>query len=159
MRNMRKLSAIVLCLMLVTTSFATVSAEESEFSGIVSKKVNVLENGDVEVLIDLAGNPGITALSLSVKYDSSALTFKENGFVDTGLLKSRLDTKFKGSNVNRKIDVGILNNKDRIATYGYYQEYGSRHMIGKKWMKKSWQKSIKEASNKIGEGVVNEILK
>ena len=79
--------------------------------------------------------------------------------VDTGFLKSRLDTKFKGSNIKRKIDVGILNNKDRIATYGYYQEYGSRHMTGKKWMKKSWQKSIKEASNKIGEVVVNEILK
>ena len=79
--------------------------------------------------------------------------------VDTGLLKSRLDTKFKGSNINRKIDVGILNNKDRIATYGYYQEYGSRRMTGKKWMKKSWQKSVKEASSKIGEVVVNEILK
>ena len=79
--------------------------------------------------------------------------------VDTGLLKSRLDTKFKGSNINRKIDVGILNNKDRIATYGYYQEYGSRNMTGKKWIKKSWQKSIKEASNKIGEVIVNEILK
>ena len=79
--------------------------------------------------------------------------------VDTGLLKSRLDTKFKGSNINRKIDVGILNNKDRIATYGYYQEYGSRRMTGKKWMKKSWQKSVKEASSKIGEVIVNEILK
>ena len=79
--------------------------------------------------------------------------------VDTGLLKSRLDTKFKGSNINRKIDVGILNNKDRIATYGYYQEYGSRRMTGKKWMKKSWQKSIKKASDEIGQVVVNEILK
>jgi len=79
--------------------------------------------------------------------------------VDTGLLKSRLDTKFKGSNINRKVDVGILNNKDRIATYGYYQEYGSRKMTGKKWMKKSWQKSIKKASDEIGKVVVNEILK
>ena len=79
--------------------------------------------------------------------------------VDTGLLKSRLDTKFKGSNINRKIDVGILNNKDRIATYGYYQEYGSRRMTGKKWIKKSWQKSIKKASDEIGKVVVNEILK
>ena len=79
--------------------------------------------------------------------------------VDTGLLKSRLDTKFKGSNINRKIDVGILNNKDRAATYGYYQEHGTRRMTGKKWMKKSWQKSIKEASDEIGKVVVNEILK
>lgn len=79
--------------------------------------------------------------------------------IDTGLLKSRLDTKFKGSNVNRKIDVGILNNSDRIATYGYYQEHGSRSMVGKKWMKRSWQKSIKKASAKIGEAIMNEILK
>ena len=79
--------------------------------------------------------------------------------VDTGLLKSRLDTKFKGSNINRKIDVGILNNQDRSATYGYYQEYGTRHMTGKKWMKKSWQQSIKKASDEISKVVVNEILK
>ena len=79
--------------------------------------------------------------------------------VDTGLLKSRLDTKFKGSNINRKIDVGILNNKDRIATYGYYQEYGSRHMTGKKWMKKSWQATRESAKEEISKVVVNEILK
>ena len=79
--------------------------------------------------------------------------------VDTGLLKSRLDTKFKGSKVNRKVEVGILNNEDRIATYGYYQEHGTRRMTGKKWMKKSWQKSIKKASDEISEVIVNEILK
>ena len=79
--------------------------------------------------------------------------------VDTGLLKSRLDTKFKGSKTNRKIDVGILNNKDRIATYGYYQEYGTRRMTGSKWMKKSWQKSIKKASDEIAKVIVEEILK
>lgn len=79
--------------------------------------------------------------------------------IDTGFLKSRLDTKFKGSKVNRKIEVGILNNEDRIATYGYYQEHGTRHMTGKKWMKKSWQQSIKKASEEISKVVVNEILK
>ena len=79
--------------------------------------------------------------------------------IDTGFLKSRLDTKFKGSKVNRKVEVGILNNQDRSATYGYYQEYGTRHMTGKKWMKKSWQQSIKKASDEISKVVVNEILK
>ena len=83
----------------------------------------------------------------------------ENVPVDTGFLKSRIDTKFKGSNINRKIDVGILNNQDRSATYGYYQEHGTRRMTGKKWMKKSWQKSIKKASDEISKVVVNEILK
>ena len=92
MKNMRKLLAIVLCLLLVTTSFATVSAEESEFSGIVSKTVEVSENGDVEVLIDIAGNPGIMALILEVSYDSEVLTLKENGFTDTGLLVGNVET-------------------------------------------------------------------
>ena len=79
--------------------------------------------------------------------------------VDTGFLRSRLDTKMKGSNINRKVDVGILNNTDRVATYGYYQEHGTRRMTGKKWIKKSWQNSIKKASDEIGKVVVNEILK
>ena len=86
MKNINKFIAIVLCLLLVTTSFATVSAEESEFSGIISKTVKVAENGDVEVLIDIVGNPGIMALILEVSYDSEVLTLKEYGFTDTGLL-------------------------------------------------------------------------
>ena len=86
MKNINKFISIVLYLLLVTTSFATVSAEESGFSGIVSKNVEVLGNGDVEVLIDIAGNPGITALILEVSYDSEVLTLKENGFTDTKLL-------------------------------------------------------------------------
>ena len=92
MKNMRKLLAIVLCLLLVTTSFAMVSAEEGEFSGIVSKTVEVSENGDVTILIDIAGNPGIMALILEVSYDSEVLTLKENGFTDTGLLVGNVET-------------------------------------------------------------------
>ena len=92
MKNIKKFIAIVLCLLLVTTSFATVSAEESEFSGIVSKNIEVTETGDVEVLIDIAGNPGIMALILEVSYDSEVLTLKENGFTDTGLLVGNVET-------------------------------------------------------------------
>ena len=92
MKNINKFITIILCMLFAISSVTTVSAEESNFSGIVSKSVKVEENGDVEVLIDLAGNPGITALSLSVKYDSSALTLKDNGFVDTGLLRSNYTT-------------------------------------------------------------------
>ena len=92
MKNINKFMAIVLCLLLVTTSFATVSAEESEFSGIVSKNIEVTETDDVEVLIDIAGNPGIMALILEVSYDSEVLTLKENGFTDTGLLVGNVET-------------------------------------------------------------------
>lgn len=83
----------------------------------------------------------------------------ENVPVDTGFLKSKIDIKMKGSRINRKTDIGILNNQDRSATYGYYQEYGTARMTGKKWMKKSWQKSSKEAKEEIGKVIVNEILK
>ena len=79
--------------------------------------------------------------------------------VDTGFLRSRLDIKMKGSNINRKADVGILNNQDKSATYGYYQEYGTARMVGKKWMKKSYQNSSKEAKEEISKVIVNEILK
>ena len=92
MKITNKFIAIVLCLLLLITSFATVSAEEGEFSGIVSKTVEVSENGDVEVLIDIAGNPGITALILEVSYDDEVLTLKENGFTDTGLLVGNIQT-------------------------------------------------------------------
>ena len=95
-RNKMKITknfiAIVLCLLLVTTSYATVSAEDSKSLKLVSKTVEVLDNGDVEVLIDIADNPGISSLSLSVSYDRNALTFKENGFVDTELMVGKLPT-------------------------------------------------------------------
>ena len=92
MKNINKFIAIVLCFLLVTISFVTVYAEESEFSGIVSKTVEVSENGDVKLLIDIAGNPGIMALILEVSYDSEVLTLKENGFTDTGLLVGNVET-------------------------------------------------------------------
>ena len=94
MKNMRKLLAIVLCLLLVTTSFATVSAEDGEFSGIVSKNIEVTETDDVEVLIDIAGNPGITAIKLWVSYDTDVLNVKENGIKDTGLLVGKINNTF-----------------------------------------------------------------
>ena len=92
MKSITKFIAVALCMLFVISSVATVSAEESEFSGIVSKNVEVSETGDVEVLIDIAGNPGITALTLEVSYDSEVLTLKENGFTDTELLVGNVET-------------------------------------------------------------------
>ena len=94
MKNIKKFTAIVLCLLLVTTSFATVSAEESEFSGIVSKNVEVSENGDVEVLIDIAGNPGITAFKFWLCYDTDVLTLKNNIVKDAELLEGKYPNSF-----------------------------------------------------------------
>ena len=92
MKITKNFIAIVLCLLLVTTSYATVSAEDSKSLKLVSKTVEVLDNGDVEVLIDIADNPGISSLSLLVSYDRNALTFKENGFVDTELMVGKVPT-------------------------------------------------------------------
>lgn len=79
---------------------------------------------------------------------------------DTGHLESRLDiSKAQGSGIKRKVNVGILNNHDRTATYGYHQEYGTRKMVGEKWMKKSWKNAIKNANEEIEKVIVNEILK
>ena len=92
MTNINKFITIILCMLFAISSLVTVSAEESGFSGIVSKNVEVSETGDVEVLIDIAGNPGIMALILEVSYDSAVLTLKENGFTDTGLLVGNVET-------------------------------------------------------------------
>lgn len=55
----------------------------------------------------------------------------------------------KGSGRRKKIEIGIKDNKDRSFTYGYYQEYGTDRMIGKKWMKKSFHNSVREANEEI----------
>ena len=92
MKNINKFITVVLCMLLIISSVATVSADENTFSGIVSKAVDVSGNGDVELIIDIAGNPGLISLILEVSYDSNVLTLKENGFTDTGLLKGKVDT-------------------------------------------------------------------
>ena len=92
MKNIKKIITIALCMFVIISSAVMVPAEESEFSGIVSKNVEVLGGGDVEVLIDIAGNPGITALILEESYDDEVLTLKENGFTETGLLVGNIQT-------------------------------------------------------------------
>ena len=94
MKNIKRIIAIVISMLLVISSVVTVAAEESNFSGIVSKPVEVSENGDVKLLIDIAGNPGITAIKLWVSYDPNVLTVKENGIKDTGLLVGKIDNTF-----------------------------------------------------------------
>ena len=94
MTNIKNFITIILCMMIAGSSLVTVSAEESEFSGIVSKTVEVSENGDVTILIDIAGNPGITAIKLWVSYDTEVLTVKENGIKDTGLLVGKINNTF-----------------------------------------------------------------
>ena len=92
MKIIKKFITIALCALLLFTFSSMALADETEFSGILSETVEATENGDVEVLIDIAGNPGIMALILEVSYDSEVLTLKENGFTDTGLLVGNVET-------------------------------------------------------------------
>ena len=78
-------------MMFVVFSATIVSAEESNFSGIVSKNIYVTGDGDVEIPIDIAGNPGLIVLGLNITYDSDALVLNENGVTDTELLKGIID--------------------------------------------------------------------
>ena len=94
MTNIKKFITIILCMLFAISSVATVSAEESEFSGIVSKNVEVSETGDVEVLIDITGNPGITAFKFWLCYDTDVLTLKNNIVRDAELLEGKYPNSF-----------------------------------------------------------------
>ncbi|MBS6025662.1 MAG: HK97 gp10 family phage protein [Paeniclostridium sordellii] len=79
-----------------------------------------------------------------------------------GRLKASLGiSKKSGSELNRKINIGIQNAKEREVVYGYYQEYGfqrgGKAVAGKKWMKKSFNNSVKKANEKIKDVVIKEI--
>ena len=79
-----------------------------------------------------------------------------------GKLKSSLGIgKKTGTDLKRKVHVGIQNAHEREVVYGYYQEYGysrgGKAIVGKKWMKKSFNKSIKKANEKIKETTIKEI--
>lgn len=77
---------------------------------------------------------------------------------DTGELKASLDKgKIKGSGTKSKITVGIESDNKDVIRYGYYQEYGTENMIGKKWMKKAWNKNIKQASEAIKESIIKDL--
>lgn len=75
-----------------------------------------------------------------------------------GKLRRSLDKgKISGSGTRKKIQIGIENAKEREVIYGYYQEHGTSSMIGKKWMKRAWQKSVKKANEEIKKSLVQDL--
>lgn len=79
-----------------------------------------------------------------------------------GRLKASLGVgKKTGSDFKRQVHVGIQDAHEREVVYGYYQEHGysrnGKAIAGKKWMKKSFNNSIKKANKKIGEVAMKEI--
>lgn len=80
-----------------------------------------------------------------------------------GRLKASLGIGEKeGTDLKRKVSVGIRDAQEREVVYGYYQEYGysrgGKAVVGKKWMKKSFNKSIKKANEAINKTVMKEII-
>ena len=77
---------------------------------------------------------------------------------DTGDLKESLIVgKISGTGAKRKVLVGIDPKKADEVKYGYYQEHGTKVMLGKKWMKKSWIDSVSRANEAIKESIVEDL--
>lgn len=80
--------------------------------------------------------------------------------VDTGALKRSLgEIKKEGNKLNRKIHLGSTSTDRKIVERAYYQEYGNSSMNGKKWMKKSYNKSKDEAIDAIANSLAKNLFK
>lgn len=80
--------------------------------------------------------------------------------VDTGELSDSLgEQKRTGTGAKRKVELGSTSKDRRIVERAYYQEHGHSSMIGKKWMKRSFQNSKDKALEAIGESIAKELMK
>ncbi|MBC6003367.1 HK97 gp10 family phage protein [Paeniclostridium sp. NSJ-45] len=76
----------------------------------------------------------------------------------TGKLKASIEKgNLKGSGTNRTIDIGNLNADSEVARYFYYQENGTSVMLAKKFMKRGFQNSVKDANEAIKEVIKSEL--
>lgn len=73
------------------------------------------------------------------------------------LMNSLQVGKVIGTGANKKILVGIDPSKYEQCRYGFYQEYGTATMVGKKWMKGAFISSAKSANNEIAK-ILQKIL-
>ncbi|EQK42913.1 hypothetical protein C672_1857 [[Clostridium] bifermentans ATCC 638] len=121
-----------------------------DFSALIDK----LDDMEKSIQKDVAKN------ALSKGADVLLKAQIEKAPIDSGELVSSLDkTNIKGNGLKAKINIGIENGDKDTIRYGYYQEYGTENMVGKKWMKSAWNEGIKEASDEIKESIVNDLLK
>ncbi|MDI3042744.1 HK97 gp10 family phage protein [Clostridioides difficile] len=79
---------------------------------------------------------------------------------DTGELYNSLELGvIKGSDTNRKIEIGSQSNDREIIARNYYNEYGNSNMIGKKQNKKAFEDSKIKANEAIKESLKENLLK
>jgi HK97 gp10 family phage protein len=77
---------------------------------------------------------------------------------DTHALEEALEVgQVKGTGTNRKVKVGIPPEKNEKFEYGWYQEVGTEHFVGKKWMKKAYVLSLNDANKVIIEELKREL--
>lgn len=80
---------------------------------------------------------------------------EKNVPVDTQELKGTLGViKKEGSGAKRKIHLGSTSEDREIVERAYYQEHGHSTMMGKKWMKKSYQNT----NDKVKEGIQEKLF-
>lgn len=78
---------------------------------------------------------------------------------ETGKLRESIEKgKIKGTGSNRKIEIGNMNAGSDVTRYFYYQENGTSIMPAKKFMKRGFQNSAKDA-NEIIKNIIKEELK
>ena len=101
----------------------------------------------IDLALDAGAGPVLKSMDKNVPVDTQALK------------KSLGEIKKEGSKTNRKIHLGSTSTNRKIVERAYYQEYGNSSMIGKKWMKKSYEQSKDDAVNAIGESLANNLFK
>lgn len=107
-----------------------------DFTGLEKKLQNLSKKASRETIDEALKAGGEVLLD----------EMRKNVPVRTGELKSSLgEIRKSGTGVKRKSVIGINSDDRKIVERGYYQEHGTRRMIGKKWMKRSSQNSKKEA--------------
>lgn len=123
----------------------TFSTEELEQELVsMSKK---LQNEVLDEALNEGAKPVIKAMDKNVP-------------IDTGELSDSLgEIKKEGSSTNRKIHLGSTSTKRKVVERAYYQEYGNSSMLGKKWMKKSYEQSKDEAVEAIADSLTKNLFK
>lgn len=83
---------------------------------------------------------------------------RKNVPVDTGELRDSLGEIGRfGSGLSRKAVVGINSENREVIERGYYQEHGTKHYNGKKWMKKSSQNSKEKAIQAVANSLKKDL--
>lgn len=119
-----------------------------DFSKVNRKLENLAKKAQNKVLdkaLEAGSKPILKAMDKNVPIDSSELKGS------LGVVKK------EGSGTKRRMHLGIDSHDRGIIERGYYQEFGHSRMIGKHWMKKSFNESKSEANEEIKRVLIEEL--